>query len=239
MTRGPQVPFFVIIPSGGDCLILALGVFMPEVRPLIDRMLVVEKGEELGRSFHRGIVGNNEVVVSSGFVGKVETAFVTQRLTDRFKPNLALLLSGAAALDDSLKPGEIVIGTEFEEYDTVFPLGDRSGVLKAPDSLLMRFLRVYYKGARFGKLVSGDEVVSDNRERVRIASSSDALALDMDSAAFAKTSQANGLEYIVIKVVLDNADENAKADFDRNFARFCGRPAELIGEVLKTHYIDK
>jgi nucleoside phosphorylase len=61
----------------------------------------------------------------------------------------------------------------------------------------------------------------------------------MDSAAFAKTSQANGLEYIVIKVVLDNADENAKADFDRNFTRFCGRPAELICEVLKTHYIDK
>ena len=220
-------------------MILALGIFAPEVKPIIDQMLIIESGEILGRSYSRGVIGNNEVVACSGFVGKVETAFMTQKLIDHFRPRLVMLLSGAAALDQSLKPGDLVIGTEFEEYDTFFPLSHGKMVIKAPDNLVMRFLKIYFKDWRFGKIVSGDGVVYSVEERDKIASSHRALALDMDSAAFAKMANENNQSYVVIKTILDMADENTQSDFDRNFPLFCGKPARLMVEMMKTHYIDR
>lgn len=220
-------------------MILVMGVFKPEVRPLLDQMFIIESGEILKRSFSRGIIGNNEVVVSSGFIGKVETAFMTQKLLDEFQPRLTFLVAGAAAMDESLQFGDIVIGTEFEEYDTIFPLSEGKMTLEAPDTLVLRFLRVYFKLGKFGKIISGDEVVSSSEHRERIRNSHKALALDMDSAAFAKTAHENHQKYIVIKTILDNADENSKRDFDFNFSRFSGRPAALVAEIMKTHYIDR
>ena len=79
-------------------MILALGIFAPEVKPIIDQMLIIESGEILGRSYSRGVIGNNEVVACSGFVGKVETAFMTQKLIDHFRPRLVMLLSGEATV---------------------------------------------------------------------------------------------------------------------------------------------
>ncbi len=232
-------PLFCYNLCGGDPMILALGIFAPEVKPIIDQMHVIESGEILGRSYSRGVIGNNEVVACSGFVGKVETAFVTQKLIDFFQPRLALLLSGAAALDKSLNPGDLVIGTEFEEYDTFFPLSQDKMSIKAPDNLVMRFLKIYFKDGKFGKIISGDGVVYSAEERDRIASSHRALALDMDSAAFAKMAHENNQSFVVIKTILDMADENTQRDFDRNFPIFCGKPARLMVELMKTHYIDR
>ncbi|PXF34925.1 adenosylhomocysteine nucleosidase [Mesotoga sp. SC_NapDC] len=220
-------------------MILALGVFLPEVRPVMDSMLVLESGEILGRHYCRGVIGNNEVVACGGFVGKVEVSMITQRMIDRFSPRLAVLTSGAAGIDESVEIGDVVVGTEFEEYDTVFPLSEGKMVMKASDSLLMRFLRVYFKAGKFGKILSGDAVVANSSIRDEVHSSYGGLALDMDSAPFAKVAYENGCGFIVLKTILDRADEQSNRDFDTNFANLSGRSADLLVEIMKNHYIDR
>jgi adenosylhomocysteine nucleosidase len=220
-------------------MILALGVFLPEVKPVMDSMLVLESGEILGRHFCRGVIGNNEVVACGGFVGKVESSMLTQRLIDRFNPRLAVLSSCAAGIDESVQIGDVVVGTEFEEYDTIFPLSEGKMVMKAPDTLLMRFLKIYFKAGKFGKILSGDGVVASASARDEIHSSYGGVALDMDSAPFAKTAYENKCSYLVIKTILDMADENSKRDFDMHFPELAGRSSELLVEIMKNHYIDR
>ncbi|HCO70370.1 MAG TPA: adenosylhomocysteine nucleosidase [Mesotoga infera] len=220
-------------------MILALGVFLPEVKPVMDNMLVLESGEILGRHYCRGVIGNNEVIACGGFVGKVETSMITQKMIDLFNPRLSVLTSGAAAIDESIEIGDVVVGTEFEEYDTIFPLSEGKMVMKAPDTLLMRFLRVYFKAGKFGKILSGDGVIANSSLRDSIHSSYGGIALDMDSAPFAKTAFENKKNYLVLKTILDRADETSKRDFDRNYERLAGRSAELLVEIMKNHYIDR
>jgi len=58
-------------------MLLIESVFFPEIRPIVDSMLTLETGEIMGRLFSRGIVGQNEVIAISGFIGKVETTNMT------------------------------------------------------------------------------------------------------------------------------------------------------------------
>ncbi|RKX49620.1 MAG: adenosylhomocysteine nucleosidase, partial [Thermotogae bacterium] len=172
-------------------MLLIESVFFPEIRPIVDSMLTLETGEIMGRLFSRGIVGQNEVIAISGFIGKVETTAVTQKMIDRFSPNIVVLVSGAGALDPNLKPGDIVAGTEFQEYDLIVPTKSNSTRITSVDSNTIEHVQNFFQEAKLGKIISGDRLVQNSEERDELFRNTSALCLDMDSAAVARVSQMN------------------------------------------------
>ncbi|MCD6160029.1 MAG: 5'-methylthioadenosine/S-adenosylhomocysteine nucleosidase [Kosmotoga sp.] len=219
-------------------MLLIESVFFPEIRPIVDGMLTLETGEIMGRLFSRGIVGQNEVIAISGFIGKVETTAVTQKMIDHFSPNIVVLVSGAGALDPNLKPGDIVAGTEFQEYDLIVPTKSNSTRITSVDSNTIEHVQNFFQEAKLGKIISGDRLVQNSEERDELFRNTSALCLDMDSAAVARVSQMNKLPFAVFKVILDMCDENSERDFSVNFNRFSAKPAEIILSILKEHVLD-
>ncbi|AKI96757.1 5'-methylthioadenosine/S-adenosylhomocysteine nucleosidase [Kosmotoga pacifica] len=219
-------------------MILIESVFMPEVQPLIDNMLTLETGELVGRIYSRGIIGQNEVTVTSGFIGKVEAAAITQKMIDRFSPGIVVLVSGAGALDTSLKPGDIIAGTEFQEYDLIVPARSNSTRITSVDSSTIEHVQSFFPDAKLGKIVSGDRLVADAKERDRLYKETAALCLDMDSAAVARVCQLNSIPFAVFKVILDMCDEYSERDFSENFKLYATKPAEIIFSILKRHILD-
>ncbi|OAA31686.1 hypothetical protein AT15_02340 [Kosmotoga arenicorallina S304] len=219
-------------------MLLIESVFIPELAPIVDNMLTLETGEIMGRLFSRGIIGQNEVVATSGFIGKIEASAVTQKMIDRFSPSIVVLVSGAGALDPSLKIGDIVAGVEFQEYDLIVPTKSNSTRITSVDSSTIEHVQKFFPEAKLGKIVSGDKLVQCTEERDELFKQTSALCLDMDSAAIARVSQMNKIPFAVFKVILDMCDENSERDFSVNFGRFSTRPAEILLTILKNHMLD-
>jgi adenosylhomocysteine nucleosidase len=66
---------------------------------------------------------------------------------------------------------------------------------------------------RTGKLVSGDSFIASTPKRKWLRETFQVDAVDMVSAGIARVCEANGVPYVIIRVLSDNADESASADF--------------------------
>jgi nucleoside phosphorylase len=66
---------------------------------------------------------------------------------------------------------------------------------------------------RQGRLVSGESFIASTAKRKWLRETFKADAVDMVSAGIARVCEANGVPYVIIRVLSDNADESASAAF--------------------------
>ncbi len=215
-------------------MVIVSGVLKEEIVGTFQELLpLFENGELIKRSYARGIIGSNEAVTIYGFVGKVESAMVTQAVIDRFKPKYIIHCGSAGAISPELNIGDVVCGTEYYEHDF------DSGIcapLKASSSLIEKIKDVY-PDVKLGSVISGDVLVKDDEYKDNLFRKFSALAVDMDSAAVAKVCIENGVEFCAIKVIVDTSGKSAQAEYERYFRKYASLPSNIIAEVLEKHLL--
>jgi len=87
----------------------------------------------------------------------------------------------------------------------------------------------------FGKLVSGDSFIASSEKRKWLRETFHADAVDMVSAGIARVCEANGVPYVIIRAVSDNADESASADF----AAFVQKYKEPVTAKIALGIVDR
>lgn len=109
--------------SWSDTLIL--GALPMEVELLQSQMNQVEKRELAGRSFYRGILEGQPIVLAQSGVGKVNAALTTQVALDHFPIERVIFTGVAGGVDPKLKIGDIVIATwlTHHDYGNITPKG--------------------------------------------------------------------------------------------------------------------
>jgi adenosylhomocysteine nucleosidase len=70
-----------------------------------------------------------------------------------------------------------------------------------------------FASLREGRLVSGDSFIASSAKRKWLRETFKADAVDMVSAGIARVCEANGVPYVILRVLSDNADESASQDF--------------------------
>ncbi len=217
-------------------MVLVLSVFENELEPINENMVTFERKMLFAREIKRGLLGRNEIVTCSGIFGKVESAFITQRLIDDYSIKNIFLVSGAGALTDDLNVGDVVIGEVYHEYDKRLkddePNPGIKGDLETLASIKYRFSKI-----KRGAIISGDRIVDDKSYRDALYDRYHALALDMDSAVMAKVALENDCQFLALKVILDKSDENTSEDFNRNFSEYNTIPAKILSDYLKNHFV--
>ncbi|HCO97954.1 MAG TPA: purine phosphorylase [Pseudothermotoga sp.] len=212
-------------------MIAIVGVLPEEVKPLIDALSPrLQVSEVLKRPAFRGLIGTNEVLITSGCVGKVETACVVQALLDRFSPDCVLLVGAAGALRQDLLFGTLIAGTAYVEYD----FSPRVNV----DSLINPSQEVFAPLLELNEIVcgiiaSGDSFISSERVANKIHETTGAICVDMDSAAAAKVCFENEKPFLSLKVVVDFAGSKAIEEYIENHPRYASTPARLLAETLR------
>ncbi len=212
-------------------MILIMGVFNVEVAPL--RRIIhpeLEKGEVIGRPFIRGVIGPNEVVVTYGFVGKVEAAMLTQAFIDRFHPSAIVFTGAAGALSNILKIGDVVLGDEYFEFDVARRDG-KVELIEGSERLIERF-EEHYKDVYVGRIATGDSFIDNEDMRERVKKMTQAVAVDMDSAAVAKVAKENGIDFVALKTIVD---ECTVESFEENYEKFAGKAAAIVSNVIDHH----
>lgn len=204
-----------------------IGAMEVEVETLKKDMNVLKTLNKAGMEFFSGnLKGQNVVVVRSG-IGKVNASVCTQILVDDFQIDAVINTGIAGSLKAEINIGDMVISTDLAHHDMDargfgYPLGqipqmdvfsfetDESLAVLAkkaceevnPDIKVFR-----------GRIVSGDQFISDKEVKKNIGESFDGYCTEMEGAAIAQAAYLNNIPYVVIRAISDKADDSATMDY--------------------------
>ena len=188
--------------------------------------------------------------------GKVSASRATTRLISSIykeKEIDFLLFTGVAgAAKNNLKQWDIIISDSVVQHDMdASPIFDRYVVpalktkkIEPSRELLINFenslidLKIKGRLSKFGNvykglLATGDQFITDKKIIESIASEFKNLyAIEMEGAAFAQVAQQENMEWLVIRVISDQADGEAHIDFETFLQDFKIYSWEIIEAFL-------
>jgi adenosylhomocysteine nucleosidase len=197
-----------------------------------------------GQVFRVGTLAGRRVAVGRSGAGKVNAALATTLMISQFDP-VAVFFSGTAgAIDATLLPGDVVIGTAVAQHDTgtataagIERRGLRNGVTGERDEMLLQAPAALLAAAREaaaglrlasataaspgrlpriieGVIVTGDLFMSDVARRDELRRSFGAAAVEMEGAAVVHTCRQFAVPCLVIRSITDRADGQAMDNYE-------------------------
>ena len=224
-----------------------IGAMEEEVAKLKENMQIQDTSVIAGMEFCQGICeGQNVVIVRSG-IGKVNAAVCTQILCDVFKVNAIINTGVAGSLKNEINIGDIVLSEDALQHDMdatgfgydpgVIPRMEES-IFKGDETLLKLAQKVCQEvnpdiQVFRGRVVSGDQFISDHDVKQRIVNSFGCFCTEMEGAAIAQTAWLNKIPYLVIRAISDKADGSAEMDYSEFEMKAIEHTVRLMTGMLR------
>lgn len=224
-----------------------IGAMEIEVTTLKERMQVEEIVTIASMDFFKGTYhGKNVVVVRSG-IGKVNAAICTQILADRFHATAIINTGIAGSLQASIDIGDIVISSDALQHDMdATGFGYPVGVIPqmetsdfTANAQLMEIARNACAKVNpdihthVGRVVSGDQFISDNDKKAFLKETFDGLCTEMEGAAIAQAAYLNHIPFVILRAISDKADGSAQMDYPEFEAAAARHSINLVDEMIK------
>ena len=204
-----------------------IGAMQEEVQELVEAMEVERTETKAGMEFFCGTLEGCEAVVVRCGIGKVNAAVCTQILIDDFDVDRIINTGIAGSLDASIDIADVVVSEDLVHHDMDatgfgYPKGQipRMDTLsfEAEEEMIADALKacetaVPHIGIHKGRIVSGDQFVSDPVKKKDIIDNFQGKCTEMEGAAIAQASYLNGIPFVVIRTISDKADDSASMDY--------------------------
>lgn len=199
-----------------------------------------------GREFWMGHLHGQEVVAVLSRVGKVAAATTATALVERFQVDRIVFTGVAGGLRPGVNRGDVVVADAFLQHDLdaspLFPRyevplygTDRFVTDAALTDQLAAAVRSALHGTHVhrGLVVSGDRFVAsaDYSEALQQALP-EALAVEMEGAAFAQVCRDYGVPFAAVRTISDRADDAAHGDFLSFIDEVASRHSAAIVEAF-------
>lgn len=199
-----------------------------------------------GVDFYSGKINGTDTVVAAAGIGKVNAAVCAQTMILTYSPDAVINIGVAGGLSKELKIGDIAIADAVAEHDmdtTVCgdPLGFISGIntvmmecdKETADLLEKAVVTVGGVNVQRGVIVSGDQFISTNEQRIKIIDNFDAIAAEMEGASIGHVCTMNKVPFGVLRAISDGANDSSVVDFP-TFAKTAAQMTiKTIIEYLK------
>lgn len=204
-----------------------IGAMEEEVNQLKAKMTEAAVKNKAGMEFFSGkLMGKDAVIVRSG-IGKVNAAVCTQILVDEFQIDMVINTGIAGSLKAEINIGDMVISTDAVQHDvdaTSFGYGYgviprmETSIFKADAELTKKAKTVCSQvnpdiSAFLGRIVSGDQFISDKEKKNWITGQFDGYCTEMEGAAIAQAAYLNQIPFLIIRAISDKADNSAQMDY--------------------------
>ena len=228
-----------------------IGAMDVEVELLREQLEDAEVTPVLGMDFAAGRLAGHDVVVVKCGIGKVNAAVCAQALVDRFAVTHLVNTGIAGSLDpEALDIGDLVVATDCVQHDfTVGPLGYAPGLIPGRDRAefvadpLMRQVALEAASAAApevravkGRVASGGQFISAEKDRERIVSTFGARCCEMEGAAIAQVATLNGVPFAVVRAISDKPGTEGQAvsyaQFEEAAAHHCARIVSRMVAML-------
>lgn len=202
-----------------------IGAMELEINLLLNNMELKSKENISGFSFYSGRILNQDIVVTSCSIGKVNAAACTQMLIDRFNVDCIINTGIAGGLHSNVNLCDVVISSDVTYHDvrksqmkTCFPFKECfesnnklvETAIKACDAIKNKDWKYH-----IGRIVSGECFVSDNKLKEIIIKEYLPHCVEMEGAAVGHVAHINNVPFIIIRCISDNADDGATLDYEK------------------------
>lgn len=223
-----------------------IGAMELEVETLKKQMDIRNIVNKASMEFYEGTLNDTQVVIVRSGVGKVNAGICVQILCDLFQVTHIINTGVAGSLNADISIGDIVISTDALYHDvdaTIF--GYQPGEVPqmgrrefTADPAMIELTEAVCKeanpdiGVFKGRVVSGDQFVSDKAVKKRIVSLFQGSCTEMEGTAIAHAATLNDIPFVIIRAISDKADDSAQVDypvFEKKAAQDC---AKLVAHMV-------
>ena len=181
-----------------------------------------------------------DLALAQGGFGKAQFAATTQHLLDDLREvDLVVCAGVAGALTESVRLGDVVIGTATLEHDfhSVI-LGGAPPRFEGSATHLADLGRVadLAEGFRvhFAPIASGDEGIVDARRRAEVHARTDALAVAYEGAGGARAAAFSQVPFLEVRGISDMANDDFIEHFEANLPRAMANVASIVARLAAT-----
>lgn len=213
----------------------------------LERFIENFNAEQIGKEkIYKTQIGGNSVVCAVCGIGKVNSAMTTQKLIDRYSPDVVINCGVAGGLDKKLSVLDTVI-VERAQYHDFHPLSlleeDENigtSVFECDKDLVALALdtcRKLQKGGKIGgyisgKVVSGDCFVESDEVSRQLRDELGASCVEMEGASIAQVCLVNKVKFLIIRSISDFADNSAEISYDTFVNRAAEQAVCVLGALI-------
>ena len=221
-----------------------IGAMAVEVDKFKEQMIGVSIEEVSGIEFVCGTLWGHPVVVAVSGVGKVNAAVCAQAMIMRYEPRFIINSGVAGGIDSTLRICDTVVATAVIQHDMdTSPLGDPIGFISGLNLVdiptdkdltekLQAAAEVSGIHSILGKIVSGDQFINSREKKEYLKQTFDAAACEMESAAIGHVCFKNGVPFIILRSISDNADDSSHI----SYTDFVQEAANNLEKVVKAFF---
>ncbi len=224
-----------------------IGAMEEEVAALKVKMDIEDQRVIAGMEFCKGICEGQPVVVVRSGIGKVNAAVCTQILCDVFQVEAIVNTGVAGSLRNEINIGDIVLSTDALQHDMdATGFGYEPGIIPRMETSVFEgdqeLITLAEKVCKEvnpeiqvfkGRVVSGDQFISDHQVKERIIQLFDGYCTEMEGAAIAQAAWLNKVPYLVIRAISDKADGSAEMDYSEFEMKAIEHTVRLVTSMLK------
>ncbi len=204
-----------------------IGAMDEEVHILKGQMQEVQVRTVASMEFYEGILQGRDAVVVRCGIGKVNAAVCTQILIDLFGVTAVINTGVAGSLRNEIDIADIVLSLDTQQHDVDatgfgYPAGViprmETSIFPADEHLIDLAKQVCSEklpeiGVHIGRIVSGDQFISDHEIKTRLAEHFNGYCTEMEGAAIAQTAFLNQVPFLIIRAISDKADHSAEMSY--------------------------
>lgn len=224
-----------------------IGAMEEEVSALREKLSGVKSVQKASMDFYSGTLGGKEVVIVRSGIGKVNAGICTQILSDLYQVDAVINTGIAGSLRAEINIGDIVISTDALQHDMdATGFGYEPGVIPRmetscfpADPELLKQAEAACReavpeiGVFTGRVVSGDQFISDQSVKERIIRQFSGMCTEMEGAAIAQAAYLNQIPFVVIRAISDKADNSATVDYPTFERQAIAHSVALVENLLK------
>lgn len=196
-----------------------------------------------GVEYATGTIGQNEIVLVAGGIGKRRAASCAQTLIDLFHVESIIFCGVAGRVNPRLEVGDIVVSREVLKYDHVadaksaVPGDAGTNRIRADENLVSLAEKACAETVGeaccvTGTILTGDRPVLSQRRRMRLLQTYGGDCVEMEGAVVGAACAANSVPFVVLRAISDRAGPFAPFEFRRNLRASSRRVQEVVLKLL-------
>lgn len=196
---------------------IAILVAVPqELKPILRRADAPHIVRQEHLDFYEGTLAGQPVALLALGVGK-ECARIAAEMTIKcYRPDLIISAGFGGGLQEQLKAGDIVLGTEVLDM-----YSDNGKDVRWRTSQPLPAHPELNGDGEFrihaGKILTADDMLLKAVHKRRIGKTTSALTVDMETSAVAAVAAAHGTDLLAVRCITDTARENLPQEFNDFF----------------------
>jgi len=221
---------------------------------LVTALTDAQQSTHAGRTFWRGKLHGQSVVLALSGIGKVAAATTATVLAERFTVARMVFTGVAGGMGDGVQVGDVVVAQDTLQHDMdaspIFPRWEVPSYGTARMACDVQLSTQLLQAARaclaatqttarvhYGLIASGDQFISTARASQTLradwqAAGYQVLAVEMESAAVAQVCRDFRLPFAAMRSISDRADDSASVDFTEFVRTVASRYTEDIVQRL-------